>query len=186
MKRTVEDIIEIGKELTAVKDRLEHGQFLPWIKAEFDMSADTAHRMINVAARFGQIPQIAEFKPSILYALAAPSTPAAVIDQALEKAESGEPVTLADVQDWKAKAADLELALKEQTETIDFFKQQAYSTGDELATARRRQPNSAGGTRPIVKARHPRRNRPAFGDHRFHQGIEWYILAKRWYISSLR
>lgn len=31
LKRTVEDIIEIGRELTAVKAELPHGQFLPWI-----------------------------------------------------------------------------------------------------------------------------------------------------------
>lgn len=33
LKRTVEDIIEIGRELKAVKDELPHGQFLPWIAA---------------------------------------------------------------------------------------------------------------------------------------------------------
>lgn len=31
LKRTVEDIIEIGRELTTVKAELPHGQFLPWI-----------------------------------------------------------------------------------------------------------------------------------------------------------
>lgn len=135
MKRTVEDIIEIGKELTAVKDRLEHGQFLPWIKAEFEMSKSAAYRMMDVAERFGNFPKLGNFKPAILYALAAPGTPDAVVEHALEKAEAGDKVTLAEIQDWKAKAADLELALKAQAETIDFFKQQAYSTGDELAAA---------------------------------------------------
>lgn len=33
LKRTVEDVIEIGRELTAVKEELPHGQFLPWIAA---------------------------------------------------------------------------------------------------------------------------------------------------------
>lgn len=40
-KRTVEDIIEIGRELTVVKADLPHGQFLPWIAAEFEMSQQT-------------------------------------------------------------------------------------------------------------------------------------------------
>ena len=44
LKRTVEDIIEIGRELTTVKAELPHGQFLPWIAAEFEMSEDTAAR----------------------------------------------------------------------------------------------------------------------------------------------
>ena len=38
LKRTVEDIIEIGRELTAIKAELPHGQFLPWIAAEFEMT----------------------------------------------------------------------------------------------------------------------------------------------------
>lgn len=58
------------------------------------------------------------------------------------------------------------------------------------APLRRRQPNSAGGTRPIAKARAhggiTRRKLGSFGDHRFHQGIEWYILTKRWRINVLR
>ncbi len=53
LKRTVEDIIEIGRELTAVKDELPHGQFLPWIAAEFEMSHVTATQFMNVAERFG-------------------------------------------------------------------------------------------------------------------------------------
>src|SRR5262249_9567988 len=33
VKKTVEDIIEVGNELLAVKEALEHGQFGPWLKA---------------------------------------------------------------------------------------------------------------------------------------------------------
>ena len=42
------------------------------------------------------------FKPTILYALAAPSTPNSVVEKAIAQAESGEKVTVADVKDWKA------------------------------------------------------------------------------------
>lgn len=69
--------------------------------------------MMNVFDRFGKSATVALFTPTVLYALAAPSTPDAVVEQALEKAESGDPVTLAEIQEWKAKAADLELALQE-------------------------------------------------------------------------
>lgn len=104
LKRTVEDIIEIGRELTAVKADLPHGHFLPWIAAEFEMSHVTATQFMNVSERFGgQILNNLTFKPTVLYALAAPSTPETVIDKAIEKAESGEKVTVADVKDWKAE-----------------------------------------------------------------------------------
>ena len=66
LKRTVEDIIEIGRELTAVKDELPHGQFLPWIAAEFEMSDRTANDFMNVANRFGGKSEIiADFKPTM-------------------------------------------------------------------------------------------------------------------------
>ena len=90
LKRTVEDIIEIGRELTAVKDELPHGQFLPWIEAEFEMTAWTANQFMNVSERFGGKNEIITYlKPTILYALATPSTPDTVIDKAVAKAESG-------------------------------------------------------------------------------------------------
>jgi hypothetical protein len=84
--RTAQDIIEIGKDLAAVKDALPHGQFGKWIEAEFEMSQDTAGRFMNVAAKLkDQIPHGAEFQPSVLYALAAPSTPDEVVDAAVAK-----------------------------------------------------------------------------------------------------
>ena len=101
LKRTVEDIIEIGRELTAVKDELPHGQFLPWIAAEFEMSERTAYNFMDVAGKFGdKVATVASFSSKVLYALSAPSTPDAVIDKAVSKAESGEKVTVADVKDW--------------------------------------------------------------------------------------
>src|SRR5260370_13768613 len=49
MTRTAQDIVEIGCELIAVKDRVGHGNFLPWIEREFRMSEDTAAPFMNVA-----------------------------------------------------------------------------------------------------------------------------------------
>ena len=54
------------------------------------MSEDAAQRFMAVASRFGEIPQFAVFKPSVLYALASPSTPESVVEKAIEKAEAGE------------------------------------------------------------------------------------------------
>ena len=86
--------------MTAVKAELPHGEFLPWVKAEFDMSQPLAYNFMQAHERFG-----AEtynnykftFSPTVLYALAAPSTPETVIDKAVAKTEFGEKVTVADV-----------------------------------------------------------------------------------------
>jgi hypothetical protein len=36
-----------------VKEKLDHGKFLAWIKAEFDMAERSARRFMNVYQRFG-------------------------------------------------------------------------------------------------------------------------------------
>lgn len=90
MSRTGQDIIEIGRDLIATKEDLGHGNFLPWIEAEFGMSVDTAGRFMNVAKNLaGQIPHSAEFEPSVLYALAAPSTHETVREEVMRSVEDG-------------------------------------------------------------------------------------------------
>jgi hypothetical protein len=99
MTRTAQDIVEIGRELIAVKDRVGHGNFLPWIEREFRMSEDTAARFMNVARNMAtQISHGAEFPPAVLYALAAPSTPEEVRTEIIDRVAAGETVTLADVR----------------------------------------------------------------------------------------
>jgi len=84
LKRTARDIIAIGQDLIEVKARLQHGQFLNWIEAEFDMSDRHARRFMQVAERFGKSDKMSIFPVSVLYALAAPSTPDEVIEQVIE------------------------------------------------------------------------------------------------------
>jgi hypothetical protein len=93
MRRSAQDIIDIGLKLIDVKVYLGHGNFGSWLKVEFDWSDDTARRFMNVAERFGQKPQIAEFAPSALYLLAAPSTSDEAREEALERAANGEAIT---------------------------------------------------------------------------------------------
>jgi hypothetical protein len=99
MSRSAEDIVEIGRKLIVVKDRIGHGNFLPWIDLEFGMSDQSAANFMNVARRFGdQIPKGLEFRPAVLYALAAPSTPEEIRTEITERAKAGEKVTAADVR----------------------------------------------------------------------------------------
>lgn len=49
LKRTSEDILEIGKLLLEAKAQLPHGQYLPWIKAELGISQSTAWRFTQAA-----------------------------------------------------------------------------------------------------------------------------------------
>ena len=118
LKRTVEDIIEIGRELTLIKDQLPHGHFLLWVAAEFEMSKGTAQNFMAVFDRFGKNVIIKNFKPTVLYSLAAPSTPDSVVTQAIDKAESGEKVTVADVKAWKQRAEEFSHESNERRKRI--------------------------------------------------------------------
>lgn len=74
MQLAAESIIEVGRELIEQKRQLGHGNFLPWIDAEFGMSQDTAGRFMSVAERFAdKLPTVGSLPPTALYALAAPS-----------------------------------------------------------------------------------------------------------------
>ena len=94
IRRSAQDIIEIGLRLTEVKARLGHGRFGAWLAAEFHWSPDTALNFMRVAERFGQNPNISEFAPSALYLLAAPAASAAACREALARAEAGERISV--------------------------------------------------------------------------------------------
>lgn len=137
MKRTAEDIIEIGKDLIAIKEKLPHGQFLPWIASEFEMSEPTAKNFMAVARRFGDKTLIiSDFNPTVLYQLAAPSTPDEVVEQVIEKAASGETVTAKEVKDLKAKLREKEGEINQLKQSNQFVsaelkKQQELMVGIE-------------------------------------------------------
>ena len=93
MQLAAESIIEVGRELIEQKRLLGHGNFLPWIEAEFGMSGVSASRFMNVAEQFGSKSfTVKDLPPTALYALAAPSTPEPVRAEVLERAASGENV----------------------------------------------------------------------------------------------
>lgn len=99
MRRAAEDLVRIGHELIAVKDYLPHGQFTPWLEAEFGLHERTARRMMAVAERLGhKMDTLSVLAPSILYELAADSTPNDVIRRVEGMVASGETLTTRDVR----------------------------------------------------------------------------------------
>jgi hypothetical protein len=100
LKRTAENILAIGQLLQAVKERLPHGQFLPWLQAEFGMSRMTANHFMHVAEKFaGKCTILLHLPATILYELASPSTDEHIIAQV----EQGQiPPTLEAIKDAKA------------------------------------------------------------------------------------
>lgn len=109
LRRSAEDIIEIGRDLIAVKESLPHGSFLPWIEAEFAMSDQTARNFMNVAVQYGGKSQtVLDLNPTALYALAA-SEPE-VRERIEAMIAAGEVVTKATVQELRQRLSGLEKA----------------------------------------------------------------------------
>lgn len=130
MKRTAEDIIAIGIDLVAVKERLPHGAFLPWIEAEFGMGEDTARNFMRVAGRYGKSGNIPDLTPSVLYELAAPSTPEPVRQQIEAKAKAGENISVEEVKRLKREAAEAEARASKAEANAARYKQQAETILD--------------------------------------------------------
>lgn len=96
MKRSALDIYHIGANLLEAQELLTHGEFLPWIEAEFGMGKSSAYKFINVAKAFqGKFPQNGnlEIAASALYLLASPDTPEEAREEVLELAAAGENIS---------------------------------------------------------------------------------------------
>ncbi len=101
LRRSVQDIVEIGLRLQECKSILGHGAFLQWIEAECELGERMAQHFMNVADKF-KSENISDLKiaPSTLYLLASDSTPEEVRDKALEEARNGARVTQQVVREW--------------------------------------------------------------------------------------
>jgi hypothetical protein len=93
MKRAATDIIEIGQKLIEVKGKLGHGHFGAWLAAEFTMTDRTARNFMRVAEAFKSETVSDLIAPKALYLLAAPSTLDSAREEAIERAEQGEPIS---------------------------------------------------------------------------------------------
>ncbi|MEM8779596.1 MAG: diguanylate cyclase [Cyanobacteria bacterium P01_G01_bin.49] len=117
ISRCAQDIIEIGNNLSQIKQQLQHGQFRAWLKTEFDWSVSTANKFMQVSRQFKptDLEEI-EIAPSALYILAAPSTPETVRTQALSQAKQGKRITYAIAQQLvkDSKTSDDQVKLPEK------------------------------------------------------------------------
>lgn len=120
VKRSMGDIIEIGKALIAVKELLPQGTFNKWLKDEFNWSRMTATRLMNVAQNFAESNVTRDtFAAHALYFLATPSTPESARQEALRRAESGERITVETAKE--IKAFHIERIDRAQSQPRDFF-----------------------------------------------------------------
>lgn len=104
-RRAKESILAMGERLKEVKALLPTGTFMQWVETEFELDLRTAENYMNVATIYGgRIEIISILNPTVLYLLAAPSTPDGARDEveALALSEGRSP-KVAEVRDMIAE-----------------------------------------------------------------------------------
>ena len=92
--RLANSVIETGRDLLEVKERLPHGDFIRWVEAECLITSRTAQNMMT-AARWveGKSETVSHLQPTLIYLLSAPSTPTNIQAEFVARIESGECVS---------------------------------------------------------------------------------------------
>ena len=97
LRRTAENVIELGKLLEAVRKNLPHGCWQSWVTGEIGVSTSTASNWLRAYEHADQFRAIANLNPTAIYALSGEGVTAEAIEKANQLAEAGKKVTKADV-----------------------------------------------------------------------------------------
>jgi hypothetical protein len=113
-KRSIDNVIEIGRLLAEAKAIAGHGEFGPWLDREFRWTERTAQNFMRVY-ELSKTKCVSDLNLPLagLYLLAAPSTPEKVRDEVIESAEAGKPVSVTEI---KAAVAEHKAAVTGETE----------------------------------------------------------------------
>lgn len=108
VKRSISDVIDIGRYLSEVKEKLAHGQYQIWLDLEFSWNSRTALRFVTIYKKFND-----RFKSdklsdlnlglSVYHELAGKSIPDAAVDEVINLAKSGKNITLSTAKSIKEK-----------------------------------------------------------------------------------
>lgn len=125
-RRTYEEAVEIGHELTRVKDILPHGQFESWITNTFSFTITSARNFMRLAAMPLEPATVAGLPLGVLYQIASPDLSSEQRAEILAPTDDGRlPV------EWKVKSR-----LTHVRRTIR--EQKAQEAADAKRTSRQR------------------------------------------------
>jgi hypothetical protein len=103
--KTTEGIIEVGRSLIAIKQQLDHGQFIDWVEMEVGISKRTAQSYMAIARLFEtKGATVALLPPTTAHRLAGISAPVEVVDHVLDRAGSGQIVPVGEVDEMLKNA----------------------------------------------------------------------------------
>lgn len=117
-------LLHVAERLNEARDifryRRDEGGFAGWVESRLRWSRQTAYNLLHVHEQFaGQcVKNLDSFPASVLYLVAAPTTPKAAREEVFKRAEAGEPLSITEAKQIVAKhkagkvppAADVEEA----------------------------------------------------------------------------
>ncbi len=93
LRRTVQNVIQIGLRLTAVHETIGRDHFQSWLSAQFRWSQATASNYMQAAARFCEAKCLEQFQASALFELARKKASDDARAEAMNRAQQGEIIT---------------------------------------------------------------------------------------------
>lgn len=99
--------LEIGRDLLSIKEQLAHGEFSQWLEAEFDMTIRTAQNMMSAAELANKYEAISILPPTIIYKLAAKSTPDDVQTKIVSQIQNGIIPSAKDIEAQISQAKEI-------------------------------------------------------------------------------
>jgi Protein of unknown function (DUF3102) len=117
----IQAIFETGRDLMAVKQRLEHGNFCKWVETECGFTIRTAQNYIKVACAFteAKCETISHLQLSTVYGLAAKTTPRELVAEVIKFGSAGRPVSDYQVREMLAEAKLKNLEAKRDKKRAD-------------------------------------------------------------------
>ncbi|AMJ59364.1 hypothetical protein AXW83_02750 [Bosea sp. PAMC 26642] len=103
---TIETMTVVGLRLKEAKDAVGHGGFMEWVKTECGLSQKTANRAMDLAQTFDldQIRHVTNLPQTLVYEVAASSTPETIKSEVRAKIAAGTPIERRELEVQIAKA----------------------------------------------------------------------------------
>lgn len=100
LKRMTSDIIELSRIAHEYHQEFGYQEYIGWI-GDLGLSRQQGERFLNVHEKFGDtlIMSVNDIQPTVLYLLAAPSTPESARQEAIEITESGEKLSVKETKE---------------------------------------------------------------------------------------
>ena len=97
LEKSGDSVIQIGRLLIAVKERLTPAIYKAWLECEFGWVQSTESNYMQAARLFGDLDCVKQFQPTPLIMLSRKSIPESVVKAAIAKARAGERITFSIV-----------------------------------------------------------------------------------------